>query len=128
MASHKKTSKQTKVQAPAVAQRAKAIPVRAAVRGVNGYCLLHYGTNFLSGTPLRCSLTSLQADLWVVPVMLGSLGYGWVGQVGTVALDAASGEVVGANSRQQVYAVARALEEEKRDELEAAFLRARAER
>ncbi len=128
MPSRKKTGRQTKVEKREMARRAKAITASAAMIAVNEYCLLHYGTNFSSGTPVRCSLASPRADLWVVPVMLGSPGYGWVGQVGTVVLDAASGQVVGADPRQQVYAAASRLKEEKRDELKAAFLRARSGR
>lgn len=128
MASRKKTGRQAKVEQGDVARRAKGITAKAAWRAVNEYCLLHYGTGFSSGNPVRCSLSSPQADLWVVPVMLTSPGYGWVGQVGTVALDAANGEVVGADPRPTIHAAARRLEEEKRDELEAAFLRAKSER
>ena len=128
MTPRKQTGRQTKVAKRDGTRRAKAITATAAFRVVNEYCLLHYGTSFSSGTPVRCSLSSPQADLWVVPVMLTSPGYGWVGQVGTVALDAASGQVVGADPRPTVYAAARRLEEAKRDELEAAFLRAKSAR
>jgi hypothetical protein len=128
MASRNKTSRQNRVEKRDVARRAKAITASAASRTVNEYCLLHYGTNFSSGNPVRCSLSSPQADLWVVPVMLASPGYGWVGQVGTVALDAGSGQVGGADPRPKVYAAARRLEEEKHDALEAAFLRTKSQR
>ena len=101
------------------------ISAKEARVAVNEYCLLKYASNFSSGIPARLSLSSPKAELWIVPVVLTSPGYGWVGEVGMVAVDACTGDVIGAEPRQKVFASARRLEEENRNALETAFLRAK---
>ena len=64
-------------------------------------------------------------ELWIVPILLTSPGYGTGGEVGVVAIDARTGLVVGSTPRSEVVASAKRLREAKRDELETAFLRAR---
>jgi hypothetical protein len=64
-------------------------------------------------------------EIWIVPAYLTSPGYGVVGEVGVVALDAGTREVIGATPRDDVQAAAARLKEEKRHELDAAFLRTR---
>ena len=59
--------------------------------------------------------------MWIIPVLFTSPGYGVVGEVGVVAGDAATHEVVGATPREEVRAEVARLAGEKRDELEAAF-------
>ena len=90
----------------------------------NAYCLTQYATGYSAGIPYPLSLAG--SELWVVPVLLTSPGYGVVGAVGVVAVDAASGTVVGGTSKREVVAAAKRLTEGKRDDLEAAFHRARA--
>ena len=90
----------------------------------SAYCLTQYATCYSAGIPYPLSLAG--SELWVVPVLLTSPGYGVVGAVGVVAVDAESGTVVGGTSKSEVVAAAKRLTEGKRDDLEAAFHRARA--
>jgi hypothetical protein len=89
----------------------------------NSYCLRHYGIGYSGGTPRRLSFRG--AEVWIVPALLTSPGYGVVGEVGLVAIDAATQEVVGATPVEEVRAAGSGLAEAKRDELEAAFRQAR---
>src|SRR3989442_11080640 len=73
---------------------------RAARIAVHEYCLLNFGTSYVGGIPRRLALA--KQDLWIVPVVLTSPGYGVVGEVGMVAVDAVSGGVVGATPRPEV--------------------------
>lgn len=104
-------------------RRRRGIEAASAQLAVHEYCLLRYGTGYAGGTPHRLSLP--KAELWIVPVLLTSPGYGTVGVVGVVAVDAGSGGVVGATPRHEVRAAGTRLAQEKRDELDAAFRRAR---
>lgn len=95
----------------------------AAVIAANGHMLLNYVIGLLGGPPHRVSLPG--GDLWIVPMVLTSPGYGAVGEVGAIAVDARTGEVVGGTPKEEVVEAIRRLREEKGDALEAAFLRAR---
>jgi hypothetical protein len=90
----------------------------------NAYCLMQYATGYSAGISYPLSLAGRR--LWVVPVLLTSPGYGVVGAVGVVAVDAESGKVVNGTSKSEVVAAAKRLTEGKRDDLEAAFHQARA--
>jgi hypothetical protein len=94
-----------------------------AVIAANRYVVRQYPLGVLAGTPRRLSLQ--KSDVWIVPVLLTSPGYGAVGEVGVVAVNARTGQVVGGTPNQEVIAAGKRLREEKRDELEAAFRRAR---
>lgn len=85
----------------------------------NSYCLSHYGVRCSGGIPRRLQIRG--ADIWIVPVVFTSPGYGAVGDVGMVAIDAATHEVVGAMPQKEVRAALARLAQEKGDELEAAF-------
>src|SRR5262249_34595782 len=89
----------------------------------NEYCLLQYATGYTGGSPRRLVLGG--SEVWIVSVVLTSPGYDTVGEVGVVADDAATLAVMGATPRAEVLAAAAALAREKRDELDAAFRRAR---
>ena len=73
--------------------------------------------------PYRLSLPT--GEVWIVPAVFTSPGYGAVGEVGMVVVDAAAGTVVGATPRDEVRAAGTRLAQENRDELDAAFRRAR---
>jgi hypothetical protein len=90
---------------------------------VNEHCLLHYGTSYVGGKPYRLTLPN--TDVWIVPALLTSPGYGIVGVAGMVVVDAMTGVVVSAASREEVRATGTRLAQEKRHELDAAFRRAR---
>jgi hypothetical protein len=106
--------------------RGRTITGMKAGRLANEYCLLHHAPAFVGGGPHRLSLPS--GDVWVVPILLTSPGYGVVGEVGMIALDAHEGKVVSAPARAEVFAAAKRLDKEKRHELEAAFHRVRGNR
>jgi hypothetical protein len=89
----------------------------------NAYCLLHYAVAFSSGVPRRLCLHG--KDVWIVPVVLTSPGIGAVGDVGVLTIDAATHEVIAATPRAEVRAAGARLAQEKRDEIDAAFRRAR---
>jgi hypothetical protein len=89
----------------------------------NSYCLRQYGIRCSGGTP-RC-LALRGSDVWIVPIIFTSPGYGPVGEVGLVAIDAATHEVAGATPREEARAAVARLAEEKRNELEAALPQAR---
>jgi len=90
----------------------------------NEFIVREYPIGFLGGAPLHLRVQT--KELWVVPILLTSPGYGSVGPAGLVAIDAAAQEVVASTPRPEVVAAGRRLRESKRDELEAAFHRARA--
>lgn len=89
----------------------------------NEYCLLHYAVGYTGDVPQRLLLQ--KREVWIVPVVFTSAGYGTVGAVGVVAVDTATRTVLGATPRDEVLAGGARLSEEKRDELDAAFRRAR---
>jgi hypothetical protein len=89
----------------------------------NRYMVRHYPFGCLGGPPRHLVLG--RRELWVVSVVLTSPGYGAVGDVGVVALDGRTRQVVGSTRPEEVAAAVQRLREEKHDELEAAFRRAR---
>jgi hypothetical protein len=95
-----------------------------AVIAANGHMLRHYSSSLLGGPPRR--LPSSQENLWEVPILFTSPGYGAVGQVGVVTVDAQTGHVVGGTPKAEVMAAVQRLGSEKQDALEAAFRRTRA--
>jgi hypothetical protein len=97
---------------------------RAKVQAAaNGYCLCTYGAAYIGGTPRQLVLAA--GPLWVVPVIFTSAGYGHVGEVGIVAVDAATLQVLDATPKHEVRAAGVKLARENRDVLDAAFRRAR---
>ena len=108
---------------PAHGRRQHAIDTGAAQLAANEHCLLNYGTSYCAGMPYRLSLPT--GEVWIVPTVFTSPGYGVVGEVGMVVVDAATGTVVGSTPRDEVRAAGTRLAQENRDELNAAFRRAR---
>jgi hypothetical protein len=68
----------------------------------NRYILFHYPTMYTGALPRRLILNNL--EIWTVPIVLTHPDHGVVGDVGLVAIGAASGRVVGATPRAQVVA------------------------
>jgi hypothetical protein len=93
------------------------------VIAANRYIVRHYPFGCLGSCPRRLTLGS--RELWIISILLTSPGYGAVGEVGVVALDGRTEQVVGSTPREEVAATVQRLREEKHDELEAAFHRAR---
>ena len=95
----------------------------AAVIAANGYLLRHYSTSLMGGSARR--LPPPQVHHWEVPIIFTSPGYGAVGEVGAVTVDAHTGRIIHGTPKEDVRAAIQRLSEEKQDALEAAFRRAR---
>ncbi len=85
----------------------------------NSYCIRHFAIGYSGGAPRCISLRG--SNVWIVPVVFSSPGYGVVGEVGIVAIDAGTHEVIGATPRAEVKAAGARLAQENRDALDAAF-------
>lgn len=115
---------QQKRPRPATRRRPRrASEVEKVQIAANSYCLRQYAVGYTGGTPRHLSLRG--SDVWIVPVNLTSPGYATVGEVGVMAIDAVTQEVLDATPRDEVKAAGTRLAREKRDELVAAFHRAR---
>ena len=95
----------------------------AAIIAVNGHLLRHYSTSLMGGSARR--LPPPQVHHWEVPIIFTSPGYGAVGEVGVVTVDAYTGRIIDATPKEEVRAAIQRLSEEKQDALEAAFRQAR---
>src|SRR5437870_2696707 len=105
-------------------QEQKALPeCEMALAAANGYMLREYPLGVLGGAARRLALNGI--SVWIVPVFLTSPGYGPVGEVGVIAVDAGTRKIVGSTPRAEVIETGKRLCQEKRDDLQAAFLRAR---
>jgi hypothetical protein len=108
-------------------KKRKSFPDNIEHEGVwiaaNTHIVRYFPFGCLGGEPRRLMIE--EKDLWIVPIVLTSPGYGIVGQCGVVALDAMSLQVLAASPRPEVNQAIVSLRESKRDELEAAFHRAR---
>jgi hypothetical protein len=87
------------------------------------YIVRHYPFGCTGGTAYLLPLAA--GDYWVVPIVLTSPGYGAVGAVGIVALNACTGDMVSGTPAEQVRKAVQRLKENKHDALDAAFLQAR---
>ncbi len=68
-------------------------------------------------------------DVWMLPLVYASLGYGdhgIVGGVGSITIDSRTGTVVAVTPRDEAVALVRKLHEENREAIEAAFYSAAA--
>ena len=104
-------------------RRPRTTELEGEQTAANGFIVRHYPIGCLGGAPRWLSLSS--ADLWIFPVLLTSPGYGVVGEVGLVAIDARTGQVLAGTPRDEVRAAIQRLKQEKHGDLEAAFLRTR---
>src|SRR5713226_2108398 len=102
----------------------KSLTAEEAMIAANRYILLHYPTMYTGAMPRRLILP--RKVLWAVPIVLTHPEHGVVGDVGLIAVDAASGRVVGATPRSEVVAAGRKQREARGHDLETAFLRSTA--
>ena len=100
-----------------------AISADQAMIAANKFILFHYPTMFTGGLAHRLTLAA--TEVWIVPIALTHPDHGIVGEVGSVALDVRTGEVVGHTPRTEAVAVGKRLRENKGYALETAFLAAR---
>jgi hypothetical protein len=109
-------------------QRAKAPtadePTNLAIMGrANSFILWNFP--FLYGAGPINRVRVVDKTIWVFPIVLTSPGYGIVCECGHVAVDVEKDQVIGCTPRDIVIQRGRECEEQKKEELEAAFLRAR---
>ena len=83
-----------------IKRMAGLLTAKQALLAANRYILFHYPTMYAGALPRRLALSNL--DVWAVPIVLTHPDHGVVGDVGLLAVDAASGEVVGATPRSEV--------------------------
>src|SRR5258708_7661960 len=84
---------------------AERIGAEAAFHLANAYLIDHVGDLLGAGTPKLPS-----ADRWLKPIMLSCARYGEMGQVGTISVNAATGEIeFSEEDREKVKASARQL-------------------
>ena len=84
----------------------RAISADRALTSANTHCLWTYGMNLCAGMPRRLSLP--EGQRWIVAILY-SPGVGPVGEVGLVAVDSLTGEVLGCTPRDEVLEGARRL-------------------
>jgi hypothetical protein len=89
----------------------------------NKFILFHYPTMFTGGLPHRLPLPA--AEFWIVPVVLTHPDHGIVGEVGSVAVDLHTSEIVGRTPRAQAVAAGKHLREARGYAREPALLSAR---
>lgn len=110
-----KASKSSSVQPVATSVNAEA-----AKRLANRFILENLPDRFCAGMPrlLQFPLRSV----WAVPVMLSYPRIGPVGQTGIVAVDVETGSVTGWTPLTEMKNAAKAIYEEKKADIQAAFL------
>jgi len=110
-------------KAPLSKASAERLEDQPVLMAANGFIVGNYPFGCLGNTPHKQKVGG--RELWVVPIVLTSPGYGIVGECGFVALEARTLEVQGHTPKEEVAAAVSRLRETKRDELEAAFHKAR---
>ncbi len=113
------SAKQKKPRAP----RHKNRKLEAILEIANAYIVQHFPFGCMGGQPHRLVLPT--GELWIVPIVLTSPGYGPVSEVGLVGVQGKTPQVVGASQKLEVSAAIKHWKENKRHELQAAFHRAR---
>ena len=106
-----------------LAEHSRTITPERAIVTANEHCIFNYSFGLIGTTPHLLAMADKEA--WVVPIVLTSPGFGAVGEVGIVAVDAVTGQVVGSTPRPEVEAAQKSLREVHHDAIEAAFLRAK---
>ncbi len=103
--------------------------VRRVLRQIaNRHIAQHYPTTVAVGLEPRLEARG-EADVWTLPLVYASPGYGdhgIVGDVGSIRIDFRTGSVVEVTARDEVIALVRKLHEENREAIEAAFYSAAA--
>jgi hypothetical protein len=101
----------------------KAITAKQAMLSANKFILFHYPTMFTGGLPHRLALPT--GDVWIVPLVLTHPDCGIIGEVGSIAVDFFTAEIVGNTARNEAVATGKRLREAKGPALETAFLSTR---
>jgi len=109
---------------PRTKKKSRRLGANEAVVAANAYALFHYPTMFTGAGAYR--LVVADRDLWVVPIVLTHPDHGILGNVGLVAVDACSGQVVGGTPRAEVVAAGRRVREGKGYDVRTTLLPSRA--
>ena len=109
------------------AERRPAKPKRVnrdqAMAIASGFIVRHLRDRCLAGLP---SIVQWQSTrVWVAPILLTYPGKGIIGEVGMIAVDSKTGKVCGHTPKADLEAAALNLTRGRRNEIEAAFHRAR---
>ncbi len=92
----------------------RRITAAAALAAAGKHLLFHYPTMYAARPPRRLALTG--AQMWIVPIVLTHPDRGVLGEVGFVAVDAASGAILGSTPRNEVVRAGKRLRGRKTDE------------
>jgi hypothetical protein len=102
----------------------KAISADRAMLAANKFILFKYPNMFTGGLPHRLSLQT--SEIWIVPLVLTHPDHGIVGEIGSVAVDLHTNEILGYTPRAEAVAAAQHLREAKGYARETALLSTRA--
>lgn len=91
----------------------------AAMTIANKFILKNLRSCFTSGVPKSVSFPI--KNVWIVPILLAYPDTGISGEVGMIAVDNESGSIVGFTPKKEIERIAKALYEEKKNEIEIAF-------
>lgn len=95
------------------------IDAKTAIKEANRFVLENMRDRFSAGTPKKVLFPT--RDVWVVAVVLTYPKKGIVGEVGAIAVDGETGEIVGWTSVEEMEEMAKEIYEGRRKELEIAF-------
>jgi hypothetical protein len=109
---------------PKQALNHRPMSAAAAMVAASKHVLFHYPTMFTVSRPRRLALVDSQ--LWIVPIVLTHPDHGVLGDAGFVAIDAATGAVLGSTPRREVVHAGKQLREAKSNGRKAAVFPARA--
>jgi hypothetical protein len=113
-----------RIAMPRTVKKRRGVGANEALLAANTYALFHYPTMFTGAGAYR--LVVAERDLWVVPIVLTHPDHGVLGNVGLVAVDASSGEVIGSTPRAEVIAAGRRVREGKGYDVRTTLLPSRA--
>lgn len=89
----------------------------------NSFILWNFPLHYGAGPMNRVRV--VDRTIWVFPIVLTSPGYGIVDEVGHIAVDTEKDQIIGCTPVDRATQRGRECEEQKKEELAAAFLRAR---
>jgi hypothetical protein len=101
----------------------KSVSREAAMAIASGFIVRHLRDRCMAGLPSIVDWSGTRA--WVAPILLTYPGKGILGEVGMIAVDATTGRVCAHTPRKELDASAAKLTQGRRNEIEAAFHRAR---
>jgi len=95
------------------------IDLKTAVKVANKFVLENMRDRFSAGTPKKVMFPT--REVWIVSVVLAYPKKGIIGEVGAIAVDGETGEIVGWTPIEEMEEMAKDLYEGRKKELEIAF-------